>query len=299
MKEWVIFIIFLILGILCYIQGIDHFYGQLVVNHLDYIDKTREYCDNGELPDDVCEEFYYIYNKYDNHLPDAFTGFYNVIINSDIAIYTLSFFICFASIYSISREFKGKFIYNYLQRSDYKNYIKRIFKRAYKYTLYYIPLFLLIFIICVILSKGIFDMSLALEGIYDTWPSLFMENVIINSIFYFSFFLLVNGILISLSLLFVKKFVNPIICATASLLSFFVLSVSFEAVFAYINKHFGYDWYTYFDLINIRFSLNTSNVMWIQFLILFIIFIIFFILTCLTYRKKEKFVIGLEKYGKE
>lgn len=300
MKEKYIFIISIIIGLILYFPSFKMFYGELVVSHLNSVHSIPESCENGmELPDEICEEYNYYLNTYGDEVPDAFTGFYWTITDAVMQTYIFMFVICFVSIYSISREFKGKTVYSYLQRNDYKSYLKRIFKIAYKYMLYYIPLFIIIFILCVIFSKGSFNIAHSIDMGFYTWPIFIRENII-NIILYFVNFIFICGILISVSLLFIRKFVNPIIAATSAFLSSLVLSVGLEVLGSLLFKWFGFDWHNYLNIFNAPFIVHNDNFsIWIFSLIIFGIFLLLFVIVCLVYKNKEKFVIALEKHSKE
>lgn len=296
-KEIWLYLIGAFFMLVLYSVSIHEFYGEWVSEHLDAVHTIPKECKSGaNLPKEICEEYEYYLNKYDDKKPDAFTGFYNSVLIDIRLCDIFALLICFTSIYFISKEFKGKTLYTYLQRNDYKSYIKRIFKRAYKYILYYIPVFLVIFLICVCLS-GNFDINLALDVGFFTWPEIYRENAIINTVLFLLNYVLLNSILISLALMCVRKFINPIISTLAAYLSYVVLCAGSEIIGYGIYKIFDLDIIKYLNIMNAPY--NVDLVMWKYSLFLFFIAGILFLITWLIYKNKEKMIISLEKYSKE
>lgn len=296
-KEILLYLIGVLFMLFLYSFAAKEFYFEWVPNFIEGNHLVSKSCDDGmDIPKDICEESKNYLNVYGNKKPDAFTGFYYIITGNVNLAFVFPLVICFTSIYFISKEFKGKTLYNYLQRKDYKSYMKRIFKKAYKYILYYIPVFLIVFIFCICESRN-FDMSLALGGAFYTWPLDFLENALINAILYFLNYILINSILISLSLIFVRKFVNPIISSLIAYLSFLVLCVGSEILSFGIDKVFGISLHGYFNILNAAYTFDL--VMWKYSLYLFCLSVIFFLITYVIYKNKEKMIISLEKYSKE
>lgn len=167
-------------------------------------------------------------------MPDTFTIFFQLLINSNLSLIQLlgPIIVIILASYSFSREYNTGFFKNIIQRMSYKNYLKSIILRTYKY-IWILPIFLIIIFIFSFLISGHFNVDLTLSywpeyyipisimAIKNIFPFMiiFILNVIFNSIFY-----------ANIALITIKKSNNYIISVISSYLIFIFCDIFLEVL---------------------------------------------------------------------
>lgn len=147
----ILFLVFLILIIHSYVKlynnyggrkGIDTYFTESF-NNICYDEKTKglvDYCDIDitGLPGS----------------PDTYTIFYQIMRQEYMAYLPLFgiLILTVLSLWQLNKIFKSKYLYYYVQRRDYKSFIKSMLKSAYKYALVIPFVVVLIFLLSLTLS---------------------------------------------------------------------------------------------------------------------------------------------------
>lgn len=274
----------------------DYYDTCIIYNNLDEKEKDQLIKDNYGIyiiNDDFCNEI-----VKNNVKSGSFFVFYDKLINNNISIIIFPFFvpllIIFPLIYKISKEFRSKYIKNYLQRNTYKSYLKHLFKESYKY-IFIIPIILfLYFLIAVFISKfnfnptvdiGLSYLSTKLSTLYNNW--LFY-------LFYIVIIILNLGLYINISLIILsrnKKFFLSF--AESFLIVYLLWCFSFIAVGLFFQNNFGI-FAEEFNLLDIYNWSSITN-MYVFIITNIIYYLISFIILIYRYKDKEKLIIMCER----
>ena len=216
-KNYIIKLYYIII-VLIFISSILPFFSSNLNFYSENMDKEKEICiryNNATLEEkkeiekditfsnEICDA---LINEYK---PKSFYLYYNYLLKNGVASFIFPYFIpllvIFPIVYKLSEEFRSKYIKNYLQRKDYKEYIKSIIKRSYKYILI-IPILLLSFaVVAAICSKFNFDPR------YDIAFSRLSSEIgtyYNKPFFYISYILIIlfnMGIYINIGLIILRK----------------------------------------------------------------------------------------------
>lgn len=264
-----LFVIIFILVILSYIQVYRTYGGKN--NSNDYIDGYNNVC-NSEDKTKV--------NYCDLDItglpgtPDTYTIFFN-IIRSDI-LYHLPVFgillIIIFSLGSVNRIFKSKYLYYFVQRKEYKLFLKNMLINSYKYVLVIPFMTGLIYLLSLTISNhGPNALSIAMGTItfdtiaYNTAGFLILYTI--NIMLKWLLFINLGLIMLSKN----RKFIFTII-------EVYIVYFLLEVVFELLPEYF---WI--FDFYNPK-----TYSIYIYILVALIQFIISFIIVILIYKNKEK-----------
>lgn len=265
----VLFLIIIVLVLLSYIQVYRIYGGKNSPN--DYIDGFNEIC-NSDYKDivDYCD----IDITGLPGTPDTYTIFFN-IIRSDILYHLPIFGILLIIVFSlnfVNKLFKSKYLYYYVQRKEYKLFLKKMILNSYKYVLVIPFMMTLIYLLSLTISThGPNALTIAMRA--ETFDSIayntsgFLILYTINTMLKWLFFINLGLIMLSKN----RKFIFTII---EVYIIYFVLEIIFELLPQYFWIFDFYNPMTYSIYIYILVSL-------IQFIISFIIVI-------LIYKNKEK-----------
>lgn len=241
---------------------------------------------------EICEA---LINEYK---PGSFYLYYNDLLRNGIASYIFPYFIpllvIFPITYKLSEEFRSKYIKNYLQRKEYKEYIKNIIKRSYKYILI-VPILLLSFaVVAAICSKFNFDprYDIALSrlsseiGTYYNKPFFYISYILI---------ILFNiGIYINIGLIILRKNKNFFVALIESFVAIYIfLCFTFIIIGLGIQKIFNIPAES-LNLLEIYTWSNINNIS-LYLIVNVIYFIVSFTLVVIAYKNKEKFIKECEK----
>ncbi len=264
-----LFLIMLVLIIISYIQ-IYKIYGGKNPGY-DYIDAYNGACnsDSGPLADYCDIDISGLPNN-----PDTYTIFFS-IIRSDILYHLPMYGILLIIVFSlnfVNKLFKSKYLYYYVQRKEYKSFLKNIILNSYKYVLV-IPFMIgLIYLLSLTISNhGQNALTIAMRA--ETFDAIhystsgFIMFYTINIMLKWLFFINLGLIMLSKN----RKFIFTVV---EVLIIYFVLEMLFESLPQYFWIFDFYNPKTYSIYLYILVSL-------IQFIISFIILI-------LVYKNKEK-----------
>ena len=230
--------------------------------------------------------------------PKSFYLYYNYLLRNGVASFIFPYFIpllvIFPIVYKLSEEFRSKYIKNYLQRKDYKEYIKSIIKRSYKYILI-IPILLLSFaIIAAICSKFNFDPR---YDIAFSRLSSEIETYYNKPFFYISYILIIlfnMGIYINIGLIILRKNKSFFVALIESFVAIYVfLCFTFITIGLGIQSIFNIPAES-INLLEIYTWSNISNI-GLYLLVNIVYFVVSFILVIIVYKNKEKFIKECEK----
>lgn len=278
------------------------FLYSICFNYKIYKDDIKNYnlivdkCNNNMLSDEICNNISDDYPKV-----DAYTFTYRVINDSLEVIYVFPLVIILSAVWNISKEFKNGYVKSYLQRKNYKSYLKHIFKNSYKAALI-IPISLIIVFIISYLITGTLDYSYILGTSYTTWDVKYLDNF---NLFYIGYLLnkLFLGIFfVNLGLMFIRKNKSTIIAILEAFITFLAIEIVNEIIITkllftkllHINVGFLFnifDSYSYYML--------PSEVTYLLLSVLYAV--ISFVIVIIYYKNKEKLIIDCEilKGGKE
>ncbi|MBO5476053.1 MAG: hypothetical protein J5982_06115 [Bacilli bacterium] len=264
-----LFLIVFVLVMLSYIQIYKIYGGKNSPN--DYIVGFNEIC-NSKYKDivDYCD----IDITGLPGTPDTYTIFFN-IIRSDILYHLPIFGLLLIIVFSlnfVNKLFKSKYLYYYVQRKEYKLFLKKMIINSYKYVLVIPFMMALIYLLSLTISThGQNALTIAMRA--ETFDSIayntpgFLVLYTINIMLKWLFFINLGLIMLSKN----RKFIFTII---EVYIIYFVLEIIFELLPQYFWIFDFYNPMTYSIYIYILVSL-------IQFIISFIIVI-------LIYKNKEK-----------
>lgn len=230
--------------------------------------------------------------------PGSFYLYYNYLLRNGVSSFIFPFFVpllvIFPIIYKLSEEFRSKYIKNYLQRNEYKEYIKSIIKKSYKYILI-IPILLLSFaVVASIYSKFNFDPR------YDIALSRLSGEIGVhynNPYFYISYVLIIllnMGIYINIGLIILRKNKNFFVALIESFVAIYVfLCFTFIIIGLGVQNIFNASAES-LNLLEIYTWSNINNIS-LYLIVNVIYFIVSFTLVVIAYKNKEKFIKECEK----
>ncbi len=305
-KNYIIKLYYMII-VLIFISSMLPFFSSNLNFYSGNMDKEKETCirynnvsleEKKEIEKDItfskeiCEA---LINEYK---PGSFYLYYNDLLRNGIASYIFPYFIpllvIFPITYKLSEEFRSKYIKNYLQRKEYKEYIKNIIKRSYKYILI-VPILLLSFaVVAAICSKFNFDprYDIALSrlsseiGTYYNKPFFYISYILI---------ILFNiGIYINIGLIILRKNKNFFVALIESFVAIYIfLCFTFIIIGLGIQKIFNIPAES-LNLLEIYTWSNINNIS-LYLIVNVIYFIVSFTLVVIAYKNKEKFIKECEK----
>lgn len=234
-------------------------------------------------------------------MPDTFTVFFQLLINSNLSLIQLiaPIIVIVLASYSFSHEYYTGFYKNVLLRMSYKEYFKYIILKTYK-CIWILPAFIVILFVCSFTISGHFDVNLTLSY----WPEnyipisisviknffpfmiIFLLNIIFNSLFY-----------ANLSLIPIKKSNNYIISVISSYLLFIFCNIFLEVFigilllekYAHISQASGI-----FNLFNCWVYDSIPSIP-LYTIYCFLLAVISFIVVIYIYHDIEEVVIESEK----
>ncbi len=307
MKEKHIILIFRIIIVLLFICFFCTWY---------YLENGKDKMEDQELYYSVCKEYNESYNKdeiinkysgivnfeylqcglYTNKTHTAYFIYSYILFNNFLAPSIIPFYIpiiiIFPFMYKLTKEFRNKYIKNYLQRKSYKDYIKRIIGIAYK-ELFFVPvLFLLVFIFSIFLSKFNLDpygepnlyLSISKRLLTKDYFVLFYA---LNMLFQFAYY-------INTGLLVLSNNKNTIISIVKAFLIIYIMWFVNEIfICTNLSKIFNIN-LLHFSMLNIyKWSSITSIKAFTLYNLAF--FLISFILVIISYKNKDRIMQMIER----
>ena len=247
--------------------------------------KTSEICqayfNNGpyEAKRDVLFVFYYLLNF-------SPMQYLNFIIPFIIAILTLK---------KASKIFNHSQAKLYLVREKYSTFIKSLLKSFFKYIFLFPIIFIILYLGCLWLGKGDFDVSYLIDNgvtmfayqyasLGPWFIVLFIYNLIVNIIIY-----------MLLSLIALRIVNNYYISVIVSYIFFLIVAITGEVfVTLFFYKIFNIDVKSYLNFIN-NFGFSNIPNYYLYTGIRIMIIVILSVITYILYRNKEKLVRYTEK----
>lgn len=263
----VLFLIYFVLVMLSYLEIKSVFeYNDLKEEYLsicldDNLNKNDNYCsiDVTDLPS----------------TPDTLTVFYNIIYSNilmNLPMLAPILIVIFSSIY-LNKLMKSKYLYYYVQRKNYKCFIKNMIINSYKYVLVVPFIVLLVYLLSLSISNhGPNELTeiikvATFKKIYYNTPYflvLYAINIMIMWLFYINIILIIQSKN--------RKLIFNII---EFIIIYFILEIIFEEL---PSNYWLFDIYTLGDEISINKYLLTSS----------LYFIISFTMLIIVYKNKEK-----------
>lgn len=247
--------------------------------------KTSEICqayfNNGpyEAKRDVLFVFYYLLNF-------SPMQYLNFIIPFIIAILTLK---------KASKIFNHSQAKLYLVREKYSTFIKSLLKSFFKYIFLFPIIFIILYLGCLWLGKGDFDVSYLIDNgvtmfayqyasLGPWFIVLFIYNLIVNIIIY-----------MLLSLIALRIVNNYYISVIVSYIFFLIVAITGEVfVTLFFYKIFNIDVKSYLNFIN-NFGFSNIPNYYLYTGIRIMLIVILSVITYILYRNKEKLVRYTEK----
>lgn len=307
MKEKHIILIFRIIIVLLFICFFYTWY---------YLENGKDKMEDQELYYNICKEYNESYNKdeiinkysgivnfeylhcglYSNKTHTAYFIYSYILFNNFLAPSIIPFYIpiiiIFPFMYKLTKEFRNKYIKNYLQRKSYKDYIKRIIGIAYKELLFVPVLFLLVFIFSIFLSKFNLDPYGEPNLYLSISKKLLTKDYFI--IFYAINMLLQFAYYINTGLLVLSNNKNTIISIVKAFLIIYIMWFVNEIIICTnLSKIFNID-LLHFSMLNIyKWSSITSIKAFTLYNLSF--FLISFILVIISYKNKDRIMQMIER----
>lgn len=295
----IVILIFLTIWIIyCGVQ-----YKQNYIKNLEAHDKLVEMCNlkDPKISEEDCRS---IIANGKPVLPDTFTVFFQLLINSDLSLIQLfaPMIVILLTGYSFSREYNTGFYKNKLLRMSYKNYLKQAIYSAYK-CIWILPAFILILFICSFIISGHFDIDLTISY----WPeyyipisisivknffpfmSVFILNILFSSLFY-----------ANLSLISIKKSHNYIVSVIVSYLLFIFCDIVLEVLIGglilekYAHLSQAPNIFSLFSCWVYDGIYDTSSIS-LYTINCFLLAVVSLIVVAYIYRNKEEVIIESEK----
>ncbi len=274
-------------------------YKQNYIRDLEAHDKLVEMCDlkDPKISEEDCNSIIAVGRPV---LPDTFTVFFQLLINSNLSLIQLfaPMVVILLTGYSFSREYNTGFFKNKLLRMSYKEYLKQIIYSAYK-CIWILPTLILILFICSFIISGHFDVDLTLSY----WPEYYIPipTSILKNVFPFIIVFILNIILNSLfyanlSLISIKKSHNYIVSVIVSYLLFIFCDVILEILigslllekYAHLSQAANL-----FSLFN-YWVYDTPSI-FLYTIYCFLLAVVSLIFVVFVYRNKEGVIIESEK----
>lgn len=291
----IIFLLLILWVASCSIQ-----YKKNYTKNVDAYNRLIELCnvENSTISKETCGT---IISNGKPVMPDTFTVFFQLLINSNLALIQLvaPIIVILLASYSFYHEYSTGFFKNKLLRMSYKEYFKYIIFKTYK-CIWILPVFIVVLFICSFLISGHFNISLTLSY----WPENYIpvSLSIISNFFKFMIIFLLNIILNSLfyanlALIPIKKSNNYIISVLSSYLLFIFCDIFLEVLvgilllekYAHISQASSI-----FSLFNCWVYDSIPSIP-LYTIYCFLLVVVSFIVVVYIYRDKEEVIIESEK----
>lgn len=262
--------------------------------------KLVEICNqqNSKISESDCQK---IISNGSPVMPDTFTVFFQLLINSNLSLIQLlaPIIVILLASYGFYHDYRTGFFKNKLLRMSYKDYIKYMFRITYR-CIWILPCFIVLIFICSYIISGHFDINLTLAY----WPEnyipvsvaiiknfhsfiiIFILNIIFNSLFY-----------ANLAIIPIKKSNNYIVSVIASYLLFIFCDIFLEVLIGILllEKMFHISHASsLFSLFSCWVYDGIPNIP-IFILYCFLLALISFLIAIYTYHNKEEVIIESEK----
>ena len=290
----------IIIFIICIFLGYFYLFGEFKSIYLNSDDINNAFemmCQSDEMKTSKECQNYFINGPYEDAERDVLFIFYYLFDSSPLRIlsFTMSFLISLVSLKKISTIFNNGQTKLYLTREKYSVFIKKMLLNSLKYIFLFPIIFIILYLGCLWLGKGNFDVSYLIDSSASMIPYqyaslgpwfivLFTYSLIINVIIY-----------ILLGLISLRIVNNYYVSVIISYILFLVMAISGEIFGELIfYECFNIDIHNYLNFIGIfEFSDIPNYYLYtgIRILIIFILTGIIYLL----YRNKEKLINYTEK----
>lgn len=271
---------------------------------------TKENCYEGKNPDhEYCDVFkkygqeyleYYIESSNPHneaHQKNAITLTCTIVETSIFSIlqFLSPLIILIAFVGTVHPLFSSGMFKNYLLRTDYKSFMKKIYKEMFKASLITPIALILLFIICTLTTNFNFHIPEGFNGaVYEPWK---YSNFLLYGTFICLIQFLINFLYCNIGLYCCKKNKNTLVTILMSYVLFIIvdLFIYLGVYVVLINKILGFRNLTeYFNITGYWFFNFGPSCLYII-IIAFILQILSTFIVMLFYQRKEKVVIECEK----
>lgn len=308
-NRYVIFVFFflLILVFVSFYQYYDEYFSYSKDYYL-----IKDICyDKKDLSDKTCEMFKNDENKVKQYIDlydpiKAYKKLDTITLTSEIVENTifsnLQYFspilIILIMVGTFHNEFSSGMFKNYLLRTSYKTYLKKIFKFILKVSLITPLILFVIFIISCFITK--FNFNIVDEtknfAVYSSWK---YSNFLIYSVVICLLQYIMNIIYSCLALVSCKNNKNRLVSIIFAYILFLLLHICVYNILysQFLSGLFRYDGVNEVFMITGYWFFNIGPIGLFALLVALILLVLVVSVTYLMYRNKEKVVISYEKQG--
>lgn len=295
-----IFSLIILLLLIIWVVSCSVQYKQNYLKNVDAHNQLVELCNVEEstISEETCNT---IISDGKPVMPDTFTVFFQLLINSNLSLIQLiaPMIVILLASYSFFHEYRTGFYKNKLLRMPYKEYLKYIILKTYR-CIWILPSFVVVIFICSFMISGHFDVDLTLSY----WPEnyipvsisviknifpfmiIFLLNIMFNSLFY-----------VNLALIPIKKSNNYIVNVISSYLLFIFCDIVLEVFvgilllekFVHVSQASGI-----FNLFNCWVYDSIPSIP-LYTIYCFLLAIISFIVVIYIYHDREEVIVASEK----
>lgn len=250
----------------------------------EFYQERSESCDDlgnyEHLSDDTYTIFYQVFRIYDPTMP---------------LVYIIPLFMIIPAIWQVQKEINSNYAKNYLTRSNYKSYFKKMRKSIYKHA-WILPTYCIVIFIAAYIFSGHFDYSFNVDHSIATYG---IDKLQLGGIFFIGF--LINIFIHSLfygnlALICARKNKNVVLTILETFLLWYAIVLIVEIIGGILVQTgiLNSEHALVFALINIYSLDQTPNII---FIIIFglSLFIISSIILKKVYENKEKSIICWER----